>query len=59
MMLYPSAWITFQILNDIPAAFIGRVFALVLTNQILVGGLTIGLMLSRPGLAGQGKTDAP
>lgn len=32
---------------------------IVVAFSILVGGLTIGPMLSRLGLAGQGKTDAP
>ncbi|HBL44795.1 MAG TPA: CusA/CzcA family heavy metal efflux RND transporter, partial [Planctomycetaceae bacterium] len=44
MMLYPSARITFQILNAIPTAFIGGVFALVLTNQTLTVASMVGFV---------------
>ncbi|QDT99989.1 efflux RND transporter permease subunit [Gimesia aquarii] len=55
MMLYPSARITFQILNAIPTAFIGGVFALVLTNQTLtvasmVGFVSLGGIAVRNGI---------
>jgi len=44
MMLYPSARITFQILNAIPTAFIGGVFALVITNQTLTVASMVGFV---------------
>ncbi|QDU11842.1 efflux RND transporter permease subunit [Gimesia aquarii] len=55
MMLYPSVRITFQILNAIPTAFIGGVFALVLTNQTLtvasmVGFVSLGGIAVRNGI---------
>lgn len=55
MMLYPSARITFQILNAIPTAFIGGVFALVITNQTLtvasmVGFVSLGGIAVRNGI---------
>jgi HME family heavy-metal exporter len=55
MMLYPSARITFQILNAIPTAFIGGVFALVLTDQTLtvasmVGFVSLGGIAVRNGI---------
>ncbi|QDT30006.1 efflux RND transporter permease subunit [Gimesia panareensis] len=55
MMLYPSARITFQILNAIPTAFIGGVFALVLTKQTLtvasmVGFVSLGGIAVRNGI---------
>jgi HME family heavy-metal exporter len=54
-MLYPSARITFQILNAIPAAFIGGVLALVLTGQTLtvaslVGFVSLGGIAVRNGI---------
>jgi HME family heavy-metal exporter len=55
MMLYPSPRITFQILNAIPAAFIGGVTALVLTGQSLtvaslVGFVSLGGIAVRNGI---------
>lgn len=55
MMLYPSARITFQILNAIPTAFIGGVFALVITDQTLtvasmVGFVSLGGIAVRNGI---------
>jgi CzcA family heavy metal efflux pump len=55
MMLYPSARITFQILNAIPTAFIGGVMALVLTGQTLtvaslVGFVSLGGIAVRNGI---------
>jgi Cu/Ag efflux pump CusA len=55
MMLYPSTRITFQILNAIPAAFIGGVLALVLTGQTLtvaslVGFVSLGGIAVRNGI---------
>jgi CzcA family heavy metal efflux pump len=55
MMLYPSARITFQILNAISAAFIGGVLALVLTGQTLtvaslVGFVSLGGIAVRNGI---------
>ena len=55
MMLYPSARITFQILNAIPTAFIGGVLALVLTGQTLtvaslVGFVSLGGIAVRNGI---------
>lgn len=55
MMLYPSARISFQILNAIPTAFIGGVMALVLTNQTvtvasLVGFVSLGGIAVRNGI---------
>jgi HME family heavy-metal exporter len=44
MMLYPSARITFQILNAIPTAFIGGVLALVLTQQTLTVASLVGFV---------------
>jgi HME family heavy-metal exporter len=44
MMLYPSARITFQILNAIPTAFIGGVLALVLTKQTLTVASLVGFV---------------
>lgn len=54
-MLYPSARITLQILNAIPAAFIGGVLALVLTGQTLtvaslVGFVSLGGIAVRNGI---------
>ncbi len=55
MMLYPSARISFQILNAVPAAFIGGVLALVLTGQTLtvaslVGFVSLGGIAVRNGI---------
>ncbi len=55
MMLYPSARITFQILNAIPTAFVGGVLALTLTNQTLtvaslVGFVSLGGIAVRNGI---------
>jgi Cu/Ag efflux pump CusA len=55
MTLYPSARITFQILNAIPTAFIGGVLALVVTNQTLtvaslVGFVSLGGIAVRNGI---------
>jgi HME family heavy-metal exporter len=55
MMLFPSARITFQILNAIPTAFIGGVFALVLSEQSLtvasmVGFVSLGGIAVRNGI---------
>lgn len=55
MMLYPSARITFQILNAIPTAFIGGVLALTLTQQTLtvaslVGFVSLGGIAVRNGI---------
>ena len=55
MMLYPSARITFQILNAIPTAFIGGVLALMLTEQTLtvaslVGFVSLGGIAVRNGI---------
>ena len=44
MMLYPSARISFQILNAVPAAFIGGVLALVLTGQTLTVASLVGFV---------------
>jgi HME family heavy-metal exporter len=43
-LLYPSTRITLQILNAIPTAFIGGVFALVLTNQTLTVATLVGFV---------------
>lgn len=55
MMLYPSARITFQILNAIPTAFIGGVLALMITQQTLtvaslVGFVSLGGIAVRNGI---------
>jgi HME family heavy-metal exporter len=55
MMLYPSPRITLQILNAIPAAFIGGVMALVLSGQTLtvaslVGFVSLGGIAVRNGI---------
>jgi CzcA family heavy metal efflux pump len=55
MMLYPSARITFQILNAIPTAFIGGVAALTITQQTLtvaslVGFVSLGGIAVRNGI---------
>ncbi len=50
MMLYPSARITFQILNAIPTAFIGGVLALYLTDQTLTVASMVGF-ISLSGIA--------
>jgi HME family heavy-metal exporter len=55
MMLYPSARITFQILNAIPTAFLGGVLALTLTGQTLtvaslVGFVSLGGIAVRNGI---------
>ncbi|TPW01663.1 MAG: heavy-metal exporter, HME family, partial [bacterium] len=55
MMLYPSARISFQILNAIPIAFVGGVLALVLTGQTLtvaslVGFVSLGGIAVRNGI---------
>ena len=55
MMLYPSPRITFQILNAIPTAFVGGVFALMLTGQTLtvaslVGFVSLGGIAVRNGI---------
>ncbi|HYT94258.1 MAG TPA: efflux RND transporter permease subunit [Gemmataceae bacterium] len=55
MLLYPSARITFQILNAIPTAFVGGVLALVLTGQTLtvaslVGFVSLGGIAVRNGI---------
>jgi HME family heavy-metal exporter len=55
MMLYPSARISFQILNAIPTAFVGGVLALVLTRQTLtvaslVGFVSLGGIAVRNGI---------
>ena len=50
MMLYPSARITFQILNAIPTAFIGGVLALVITKQSLTVASMVGF-ISLSGIA--------
>ncbi|MGD9644694.1 MAG: efflux RND transporter permease subunit [Pirellulales bacterium] len=55
MVLYPSARITFQILNAIPTAFIGGVLALVVTQQSLtvasmVGFVSLGGIAVRNGI---------
>jgi HME family heavy-metal exporter len=55
MMLYPSARITFQILNAIPTAFIGGVLALTISNQTLtvaslVGFVSLGGIAVRNGI---------
>jgi HME family heavy-metal exporter len=55
MMLYPSARITFQILNAIPTAFVGGVLALMLTGQTLtvaslVGFVSLGGIAVRNGI---------
>ncbi len=55
MMLYPSARISFQILNAIPTAFVGGVLALVLTGQTLtvaslVGFVSLGGIAVRNGI---------
>jgi CzcA family heavy metal efflux pump len=54
-LLYPSARIVLQILNALPAAFIGGVLALVLTNQTLtvasmVGFISLGGIAARNGI---------
>jgi HME family heavy-metal exporter len=55
MTLYPSARITFQILNAVPTAFVGGVLALVLTRQTLtvaslVGFVSLGGIAVRNGI---------
>lgn len=55
MMLYPSARITFQILNAIPTAFVGGVLALTISNQTLtvaslVGFVSLGGIAVRNGI---------
>lgn len=55
MMLYPSARITFQILNAIPTAFVGGVLALTLSSQTLtvaslVGFVSLGGIAVRNGI---------
>jgi CzcA family heavy metal efflux pump len=55
MMLYPSARVTFQILNAIPTAFIGGVLALMVTGQTLtvaslVGFVSLGGIAVRNGI---------
>jgi len=55
MMLYPSARITFQILNAIPTAFVGGVLALMVTRQTLtvaslVGFVSLGGIAVRNGI---------
>jgi HME family heavy-metal exporter len=55
MVLFPSARITLQILNAVPAAFIGGVLALVLTRQTLtvaslVGFISLGGIAVRNGI---------
>jgi Cu/Ag efflux pump CusA len=55
MMLYPSARITFQILNAIPTAFIGGVLALMVSQQTLtvaslVGFVSLGGIAVRNGI---------
>lgn len=50
MMLYPSARITFQILNAVPTAFIGGVLALVITGQTLTVASMVGF-ISLSGIA--------
>ena len=55
MMLYPSARITFQILNAIPTAFVGGVLALMVTQQTLtvaslVGFVSLGGIAVRNGI---------
>lgn len=55
MVLYPSVRIVLQILNALPTAFIGGVFALVLTNQSLtvaslVGFISLGGIAVRNGI---------
>jgi CzcA family heavy metal efflux pump len=55
MILYPSIRIVLQILNALPTAFIGGVFALVLTNQpltvaSLVGFISLGGIAVRNGI---------
>lgn len=55
MMLYPSARITFQILNAIPTAFIGGVLALTISGQTLtvaslVGFVSLGGIAVRNGI---------
>jgi CzcA family heavy metal efflux pump len=55
LMLYPSTRITLQILNAIPTAFIGGVFALLLTKQTLtvaslVGFVSLGGIAVRNGI---------
>lgn len=44
MLLYPSVRISLQILNAIPTAFIGGVFALVLTGQTLTVASLVGFV---------------
>src|SRR5262249_12805858 len=44
MMLYPSARVTFQVLNAIPVAFIGGVLALVVTGQVLTVATMVGFV---------------
>lgn len=55
MILFPSVRIVLQILNALPTAFIGGVFALVLTNQTLtvaslVGFISLGGIAVRNGI---------
>jgi HME family heavy-metal exporter len=54
-MLYPSARIVLQILNALPAAFVGGVLALVITGQTLtvaamVGFISLGGIAARNGI---------
>jgi HME family heavy-metal exporter len=54
-MLYPSVRICLQILNAVPTAFIGGVFALLITNQTLtvaslVGFVSLGGIAVRNGI---------
>lgn len=44
MMLFPSARISFQILNAVPTAFIGGVLALVVTGQTLTVASLVGFV---------------
>src|SRR5205807_5423128 len=54
-MLYPSARVVLQILNALPAAFVGGVLALTLTGQTLtvaamVGFISLGGIAARNGI---------